>query len=34
MEETKITKVTKSEVKKEESQKIVDMVMEKILKIK
>ena len=34
MEEKKITKVTKKEVKNEEAQKIVDMVMEKILKIK
>lgn len=34
MEEKKITKATKKEVKNEEVQKIVDMVMEKILKIK
>ena len=34
MEEAKIEKVTIEEIKAEESQQIVDMVMEKILKIK
>lgn len=34
MEEKKITKVTKKEINNDEAQKLVDMVMDKILKIK
>lgn len=34
MEEKKITQVTKKEISNDEAQKLVDMVMEKILKIK